>query len=230
MSSLGYDREVGPRTRAWKSIAGEKLFRPVVAVGRGGSGTRLLGSLLMEMGVFLGNRRNGSIDALEWVGLICEMTIKTVPGRPSVQAAQWRELVLEKAGEILSSGEWDGLSRWGWKLPETTLVVPEIANVFANAQFVHLVRHPVDTCLRRTHRTSRRTMQSVRRFSKPHTSGQAGAGVDEPPRAFTCTTPPAGSIRSNPWSGLAVRCSDPSAISSFDTKISARTRNRCPRD
>jgi hypothetical protein len=44
---------------------------------------------------------------------------------------------------------------WGWKLPETTMVLSSVLQAFPGARVIHLVRDPVDTCLRRTHLTSR---------------------------------------------------------------------------
>ncbi len=44
---------------------------------------------------------------------------------------------------------------WGFKLPETMLVAGEVLRAFPHARFLHLVRDPLATCLRRTHMTSR---------------------------------------------------------------------------
>jgi Sulfotransferase family len=46
-------------------------------------------------------------------------------------------------------------SPWGFKLPESMLVLDLIAEAFPRARYVHLVRDPLATCLRRTHMTSR---------------------------------------------------------------------------
>ena len=130
------------------------MSRPVVAVGRGGSGTRLLSIALQEHGLFLGNRLNESEDSTEWVDLIYELAIKkltdTLPSR-----AQWHQQLIARAEHILGQGQWMETQAWGWKLPETMLIVPEVAYAFADAKIIHLVRHPLDTCLRRTHMTSR---------------------------------------------------------------------------
>jgi len=44
---------------------------------------------------------------------------------------------------------------WGWKLPETMLIVPELMGIFPKAKLVHLVRHPITSSFRRSHVTSR---------------------------------------------------------------------------
>jgi hypothetical protein len=44
---------------------------------------------------------------------------------------------------------------WGLKLPATVLILPELMAAFPQAKIVHLVRHPINSCIRRTHITSR---------------------------------------------------------------------------
>ncbi len=44
---------------------------------------------------------------------------------------------------------------WGFKLPECLLVLDEILQAFPQARFIHMVRDPLATCLRRTHMTAR---------------------------------------------------------------------------
>jgi hypothetical protein len=151
MERFGYERHppAPPKRRA----APIELDAPIVAVGRGGSGTRLLSPMLEMMGIFLGNRRNASNDSLEWAELIYEMTLAScTDGDPETH---WTPLLHQRARDMLEQGKWRDGQRWGWKLPETMLVVREVARAFPNARILHLVRHPVDTCLRRPHLTSR---------------------------------------------------------------------------
>jgi hypothetical protein len=54
--------------------------------------------------------------------------------------------MLEQAGFPLA---------WGLKLPELLLILPELAEAFPRARFMHMVRDPLSTCLRRTHMTAR---------------------------------------------------------------------------
>ena len=130
------------------------LSQPVVATGRGGSGTRLLSMLLQEHGLFLGNRLNGSEDSIEWIRVQYESAAsKLTDGAPV--CGSWHEALKVCAENILEWGQWKEGQLWGWKLPETMLILPEVVQAFPNARIVHLVRHPVDTCLRSTHVTSR---------------------------------------------------------------------------
>ena len=135
-------------------VSSTVLSQPVFATGRGGSGTRLLSMLLQEHGLFLGNRLNESEDSIEWVKVLFEVAVRKLTDDAS--SCSHRQEALSRCGEsILTKGQWKEGQLWGWKLPETMLVLPEVVQAFPGARFLHLVRHPVDTCLRRTHVTSR---------------------------------------------------------------------------
>ena len=76
-----------------------KISRPVVAIGRGGSGTRLLSLALQEHGIFLGNQLNESHDSTEWVDLIYKLAIEKLTNKlPS--SPIWQQLTL-RAESIL---------------------------------------------------------------------------------------------------------------------------------
>lgn len=130
------------------------LTSPIIATGRGGSGTRLLSLMLQQLGVFLGNRLNDTADSIEWVDLIYEMAVKS--GLDATQQPpDWAAELRARATSVLSQGQWQPGMPWGWKLPESMLVIPELAQGLPGSRFIHLVRNPLDTCLRRTHMTSR---------------------------------------------------------------------------
>ncbi len=137
-----------------KRISHAVLSRPVVATGRGGSGTRLLSVAVQEHGIFLGNRLNETEDSIEWVDLIYELAIKKLNDILPC-GTNWRQELIARAVDILLNGQWKDSQPWGWKLPETMLIMPEVAQAFPDAKILHMVRHPVDTCLRRSHMTSR---------------------------------------------------------------------------
>ncbi len=135
-----------------------KDAQPIVLIGRGGGGTRLLSQMTAGLGVFLGNELNVSFDSVEWVTPIYDIAIETctapaATGSPA--AAQHLHTLRACAVDILAAGGQDPGGLWGWKLPETTVIVPQIAAAFPHARFVHLARHPVASCCRRSHMTSR---------------------------------------------------------------------------
>lgn len=129
---------------------------PIVVIGRGHSGTRVLAHTLYASGVSIGEQINRAGDA--------------IPAKPMYEACQI----------IGSRVEWKGGLRWsfarlqqepidpdferlvdaylqsvfstkspqvGWKLPETTLAYPWIARKFPAARYLHLVRDPRDSLL-----------------------------------------------------------------------------------
>lgn len=137
----------------------KKVLRsPIILTGRGGSGTRIISELAEKSGVFLGNRLNTTRDSVEWVDLIYEMVINKLSSVNSDSSRLnnvWENLLLNNAKDVLSQGKWIEGKPWGWKLPETMITLPEVFSTFTDAKLIHLVRHPVDCSLRRTHLTSR---------------------------------------------------------------------------
>lgn len=141
----------------WHGSAGE-LDAPVILVGRGGSGTRMLSFLAGQLGVFLGNELNVSLDSVEWIETLYDLAIEAtlsdiLPGSP--RDLYWRARLRDRAAGVLASRIHPRTALWGWKLPETILALGPVLRAFPRAQVVHLVRHPVTSCLRRTHMTSR---------------------------------------------------------------------------
>ena len=134
------------------------LSQPVILLGRGGSGTRLLAQLALSVGAFLGNELNASYDSVEWVETLYNLAVETVTGDIASSSAcelYWQSRLRRRASEILATGHRDPAVLWGWKLPETMLTLPHALRAFPRARVVHLVRHPVTSALRRTHMTSR---------------------------------------------------------------------------
>jgi hypothetical protein len=132
--------------------------QPVILLGRGGSGTRLLAQLALSIGTFLGNELNASHDSVEWVETLYDLAVEAVTAGVASGSARdlyWCRRLRRLASEILARGRCDATSLWGWKLPETMLMLPQALRAFPRARVVHLVRHPVTSALRRTHLTSR---------------------------------------------------------------------------
>lgn len=128
---------------------------PVILLGRGGSGTRLMSELLAKNGLFLGNRINKFGDSVEWVDIIYEITRSTTLQRPATFELEWQQRLRDTAREILTKSGLPTFTAWGWKLPETILALPEVLHAFPLCKIIHLVRDPVSSSLRRSHLTSR---------------------------------------------------------------------------
>jgi hypothetical protein len=136
----------------------EDPLQPLILLGRGGSGTRLLSALASANGIFLGNSLNATADSVEWVTDIYDLAIEsTTVGvtAGSTRDVYWRERLRQTAEQILAAAKLPSHSAWGWKLPETMLALPQVLRAFPRARIIHLVRHPITSAIRRTHMTSR---------------------------------------------------------------------------
>src|SRR6476646_2424205 len=102
---------------------------PIVVFNKSHSGSRLLANLLSSHGLFIGSDLNSSADSLSLVPLVEHLVTAYYPDYvPLSSASPWpsriEDLVLEGFGRHLASH--DGHSRWGWKLCETTYILPVI--------------------------------------------------------------------------------------------------------
>jgi hypothetical protein len=105
----------------------------------------------------MGGSVNESDDSMEWVGAIYEL-VQSKLGRPNSDKKEWLEysdrVLRDCAAWVLERNQVCETTPWGWKLPETMLIIPEVLHAFKNARIIHIVRHPVTCCLRRSHVTS----------------------------------------------------------------------------
>lgn len=130
-----------------------QLDTPLILLGRGGGGTRLLGILAEDTGVFLGNDISESMDTLDMVDAIYRGVIEKYRCPADWQKKQIVPRLRATAARMIN--QLPANAPWGFKLPESILLLPEIAQAFPQAKFVHMVRDPLSTCLRRTHMTAR---------------------------------------------------------------------------
>jgi Sulfotransferase family len=119
------------------------LPAPIVAFNKSHSGSRLLASLLDGHGVYIGAHLNVSSDALAILPLVEHFVGNYYPDYASLWAREnWpkatEDLVVESFERHLEG--YDRHSPWGWKLCETTYIVPVIAAIFPQAKFIHLLR------------------------------------------------------------------------------------------
>lgn len=126
---------------------------PVILLARGGGGSRLLACLGRDAGIHIGNDLNVSGDAMELAQPMYQWLL-----------ARWRYPQAEIEGlmrarfldAVRGMRERSGFAAdWGFKLPESMLMVDRLLALFPRARCVHMVRDPATTCLRRTHMTAR---------------------------------------------------------------------------
>ncbi len=131
-----------------------RISQPIVLLARGGSGSRLLSWLAEDAGIDLGNDINASGDAMEMVQAIYMGALNRYQHRASWQQQRIAPRIRLAAARMLErTASTD--APWGFKLPESMLLLPEILQAFGKARCLHLVRDPLTTCLRRTHMTAR---------------------------------------------------------------------------
>jgi adenylylsulfate kinase len=129
---------------------------PVICIGRGHGGTRLVSKMMQDFGIFIGQNEqvNGCEDSIEWVNLIYRMVVEGGPTAEFQDGRPYKDQIRNTARLILQGSPIPPGAPWGWKLPETTLVMPAFAEAFPKAKFIHCLRHPVSSSLRNTHLTS----------------------------------------------------------------------------
>ncbi len=142
-----------------------QLDKPVILLARGGGGSRLLSTLGQDIGLFLGNELSDTGDSLEMVLPIYQGIIEKHRCKADWQRQQIVPRLRTAAANMLLKKR-HTTKLWGFKLPESVLLLPEIRTAFPQARFLHMVRDPVTTCLRRTHMTARLD-NSIGRISLP---------------------------------------------------------------
>jgi hypothetical protein len=149
-TAAGKGRRGAPRTAA--QAAAHPPADPVVLLGKGGGGSRLLTLLAADCGVFTG-RTNISGDCLDMVPAVYAGLLRALDCRAAWQRDRIVADLREAAGAMLRAG-WPPGRPWGFKVPEALLLVAEIHAAFPGARFLLMTRHPVSTCLRRAHITA----------------------------------------------------------------------------
>lgn len=130
-----------------------QLDAPIILVGRGGSGTRLLSTIAQDCGLFIGNKVNKSGDCMDMVHEIYATVFRSHLSRDPWLRSQSVPALRAAAQDMLDTAGWP--ADWGFKLPEVLLVLPEIIQAFPKAKFVEWTRSPQVATRRRTHMTAR---------------------------------------------------------------------------
>lgn len=134
---------------------GGVLDQPVVLLAKGGGGSRLLSSLAQDCGLYRGTAVNSSGDSEEMVEAIYRAVIGKLAAAESFDAGLAAAHIRLAGARMLLAAPGTSRASWGFKLPESLLVLPEIATAFPRARYVHFLRHPLNTTLRRSHMTAR---------------------------------------------------------------------------
>ncbi len=131
----------------------------ITIIGRGHGGTRAISHTLMVSNVFMGEpiNRSGDLlppepmyDACRVLGAVRAVAAAAWRGI-SPRCTAWRfppeftELIHTYLKTVLGSKD----AQRGWKIPETTLVMPWIVRMFPEIKYIYWVRNPRDNILAR---------------------------------------------------------------------------------
>ena len=136
----------------------EELARhePLVVISRGHSGTRVLTWMCTHLGFQLGtSEQNRTADAdRRFTNRIKKISAAThaMGAGDEIRMCDLRRF----QSAVWHYHKWLGApaTRWGWKFPETYLMVPLVARTFPRARYLHLVRDGRDIAFK-SHLTDR---------------------------------------------------------------------------
>ena len=118
---------------------------PVVVFNKSHSGSRLLGTLIEAAGVFMGAHQNDSKDSLDVLPLVEHLVINHYPDyAPLWQGSGEGDAALPQIARTAFERHLEGFAGksalWGWKLCETTYILPVVDFLFPRAKYIHLIR------------------------------------------------------------------------------------------
>ncbi|MBI3946954.1 MAG: sulfotransferase [Armatimonadetes bacterium] len=128
----------------------------ITVIGRGHSGTRAMSHTLSASGVYMGARLNGSGDLIPPQDLYeaCRVMGRYVDYKGGLEwdFSRLRAMPIDPAfpklvESYLASVLNSDAARKGWKLPETTLILPWIVRLFPDVHYIYWVRDPRDSIL-----------------------------------------------------------------------------------
>ncbi len=150
-------------------------LQPVLIMGRGHSGTRVLSYACTHLGIQLGTTSaTGDADDRTFT-----RTIKKIAGRnlqppaygnvDEKDLARFQKAVFRYYKKI---GSQEAL--WGWKFPETYLIGPYVERTFPQARYIHMVRDGRDLAFKRhltddpERRLGRKLLTQIGAMGLPH--------------------------------------------------------------
>lgn len=126
-------------------------LQPVLLMGRGHSGTRVLAYACAHLGIELGistRTQTGDPDDRVFTRTIKKIAIRNMP--PVMPDRVVEKDLVRFQNAVSRYYEQLGRPRlWGWKFPETYLVGAYVARTFPRARYIHIVRDGRDLAFKR---------------------------------------------------------------------------------
>jgi hypothetical protein len=122
---------------------------PVIVGGTGGSGTRVVATLLTRAGVYMGRRLNNSMDSMDFESFFTDHipdvlgNLKQVDYRLDQLPQEMIKTKLEGLHAIMKEFRAqcpENARAWGFKNPRSIYLVPFFKQLYPNMAFVHVVR------------------------------------------------------------------------------------------
>jgi hypothetical protein len=123
-----------------------RLPSPVIIFNKSHSGSRALAELLTAGGIFMGAHCNESRDSLDMLNVVQFLVGKYYPDYSPLWDAnapadeELARLLRRSFEQHLAGFDPSGAKFWGWKLCETTYILPVLDFLFPQAKFIHLIR------------------------------------------------------------------------------------------
>ncbi len=130
-----------PRTPELAQLVA-RLPPPIVVFNKSHSGSRLLASMLQAAGVFMGANLNESRDSWDMLPVVHYLVTRYYPEYgPALDGTDRlvEPMIATALGRHLEGYD-PAAGPWGWKLCETTHILPVAAALFPQGRFVHLLR------------------------------------------------------------------------------------------
>lgn len=124
-----------------QSVSG--LPPPIIIYNKSHSGSRLLAGLLESGGIFLGSHLNESRDSLDVLRLVEWLVTRHYPDYGPLWEDPSEIAALAEVSRSVFASHTAGRAYgqpWGWKLCETSHILPVVDRLFPGAKYIHLVR------------------------------------------------------------------------------------------
>lgn len=163
------------KIQAQQAILGQQS--PIVLMGRGHSGTRVLSWICTHLGLQLGasaSLATGDVDDQKFTQEIKKITTNNI-GISTQESVKQKDLFrFQNAVAGYYARLHHPSTLWGWKFPETYLIAPYIAEIFPQARYIHLVRDGRDIAFKRhltddpKRKLGRKILASQNALTLPH--------------------------------------------------------------
>ena len=145
---------------------------PLAVGGVGGSGTRLIAQLLVEMGFTMGTNLNESFDDLDFTHALVDAAALDWPDHEFEGRLDRYLQAAETRVHVGGPSETGTAARWGWKEPNTHVFLERLVARIPGMRYIHVMRCGLDMA----HSSN---LHQLRRWGESH----LGRPTDTSPRS-----------------------------------------------